>query len=368
MKYIVQMVFLLFALISASCGQTTKNTPAKTPVALGKIYQLPPDTDGVVPNTNPPLTTKLMNDYIMIIQWHFEMHFTDTELREYKEILIADWNKDETARTNIKNASIYADQLRAKSLSDINSEQYSRKSQDIMDGGYAALIDNWKPTSLRGNIKKQAAEGEKECVFLWNKINDYEKPIGEGKVFVSNFSKKYIDAAAEWIAYKINVVANKQLIVLDEEKRAQMGKMILEAWNKEQAEKKIEYDWGNIEGMLSEASTYWNYLRLTKKFSLDSYITNYNKLSTVADWGKQVLFFCPAVKPYAEQRIKELQDYAAKMSDAEWQLEFQRLNMEANMSKQILQQMKNDMVRSHVLMLNIIEGDNRWEVRETKTY
>jgi hypothetical protein len=367
-KYILQTAVSVLLTAVTSYGQNPGTTNQKKLVALGTIYQLPKDTDAVIPRTNPALFKNVLNDYIQIIEWHFEMRFTDAEKKQYEQLLIEDWNTDETARKNIKNASVYANELRAKDIYSVNTEQYNRLSRDIFDCGFEGLTDNWQPSSLRGNIKKGASKGQKEEVFLWNKIIEYEKPITEGKVFVSKFTQKYIDAAAEWMAYKINVVANKQLIVLDEQKREQMGKMIMAAWKKEEAEKKSEYAWGNVQAMLSEATTYWNYLRLTKRFSLDSYITNYNKLSTVADWGKQVLYYCPAVKPYAEQRIKELQDYAAKMSDAEWQLEFKRLNMQANMNKQAFQEMKNQMVRSHVLMLNIMEGYDKWEVKETKTY
>ncbi len=369
-------IVLIFSLNQSCAGQSQKKDLAgagypatnTTPVALGKIYQLPEDPDRLVPNTNPALSKRVLDDYIMIIQWHFEMRFTDAERKEYEKILVDDWNKNETARRNIQEASVYANQLRTKDPYTANNEQYSRVNNDIFDCGTEGLLNEWNPKSLRGNIKKGASRGEKESVFLWNKIQSYEQPIGEGKIFVSKFSQKYIDAAAEWIAYKINVVANKQLIVLDEEKRNQMGKMILAAWNKERAASKSEYEWGNVQAMLSSASTHWNYLRLTRRFSLDGYVTNYNKLVTLADWAREAVYYCPAVKPYAEMRIKELQDYAAKMSDAEWQLEFQRLNMQANLSKQAFQQMKNDMVRAHVQMLNIIEGYDKWEVKETKPY
>jgi hypothetical protein len=367
------LVTALFAVSLSCCGQkqTGKLPVSSVPVALGKIYQLSVSDDtSLVPNTNPVLRKKIMNDYIMVIEWHFEMRFIPEERLRYEAILTEDWNKNEKGneRDNIKNASVYLHQLRPKSWYDLFSEHSNRVNNDIFDCGMEGLTANWQPKSLRGNIKKGAADGNKECIFLWNKILAYETPVAEGKVFVSKFTQKYIDAAAEWMAYKINVVANKELIVLDEEKRKQMGKMLLDAWNKEQREKKSDYEWGNVQALLSEASTQWNALRLTRKYSLDNCITNYNKLSTVADWAKQVVYYCPAVKPYAEMRLKELNDYAKKMSDAEWKLEFQRLNMQMNMSNQVFQQMKNDMVRSHVLMLNIIEGYDKWEVKEVKPY
>jgi hypothetical protein len=373
MKHNLSFLFIVSALLIhfTSCGQKQNGAGApkkSTPVALGKIYQLPQEPDGIIPNTNPPLSKIVLSDYIMIIQWHFEIRFTDAERKQYEQILINMWNNSEKDRKDIQNTSVYANQLREKDLNSINAEVFSRQNLDIMDCGMEGLLQNWEPNSLRGNIKKGASNGDKESVFLWNKITTYEQPVAEGKVFVSKFTQKYIDAAAEWIAYKINVVANKQLIVLDEEKREQMGKMIMAAWNKEKAEEKSEYNWGNVEAMLSEASTYWNYLRLTKRFSLDAYITNYNKLVTLVDWAKQVIYYCPAIKPYAEQRIKELNDYAAKMNDTEWQLEFQRLNMQANMNNQVFQQMKKDMLHSHVQMLNIIEGYDKWEVKETIKY
>jgi hypothetical protein len=365
--YIITGLLVSFFCFTA-CGQNKKTGANKTPVALGKIYQLPAELDGIVPNTNPTMQKSMLNDYIMQMEWHFELHFTNAERKTYEAIIIDMWNSSDRLRGNVNFWVNDIRELRQKSLNDVNAECFSRQNRDIFDCGMEGLLSQWNPNSLRGIIKKAARDGDKECVFLWNKITAYEQPITEGKIFVSKFTQKYIDAAAEWIAYKINVVANKELVVLDEEKRAQMGKMIMAAWDKEQAEKKSDYEWGNVQSMLSSASTYWNYLRLTKSFSLDSYITNYNKLSTVADWGKEVVYYCPAVKPYAEARIKELQDYAAKMSEVEWQLEFKRLNMQADMSKQVFQQMKNDMVRSHVLMLNIIEGSDRWEVKETKTY
>jgi hypothetical protein len=373
MKSKIYLVLILHCLLAhlSSCGQN-QNASAKPksiiPVALGKIYQLPAEPDGVVPNTNPAMQKSMLNDYIMQIEWHFEIHFTNEERRTYEKIIIDMWNNDEKQRSDINFWVNDVRQLRQKSLGDVNAECFRRQNSDIFDCGMEGLLGTWNPTSLRGGIKKGAQSQDKESVFLWNKITQYEQPVAEGKVFVSKFTQKYIDAAAEWIAYKINVVANKQLIVLDEEKREQMGKMIMTAWKKEQAEQKSEYEWGNVQAMLSSASTYWNYLRLTKRFSLDSYITNYNKLSTVADWAGEVVYYCPAAKPYAEQRIKELKEYAAKMSDAEWQLEFKRLNMQMDMSKQVFQQMKNQMVESHVLMLNILEGYDKWEVKEVKTY
>jgi hypothetical protein len=370
-NYIIKLLLPLLFCSTVSCGQTPKVGVNKTPVALGKIYQLPSEPDGVVPNTNPIMQKSMLNDYIMQMEWHFEMRFTDAERKTYEQIITDMWNSSEKLRVNIKFWADNTQQLRQKDLGAVNAECSSRQSRDIFDCGMEGLLNEWTPNSLRGIIKKAAQTGDKECVFLWNKITTYEQPVAEGKVLVSKFTQKYIDAAAEWMAYKINVVANKQLIVLDEEKRRQMGKMIMAARNKEQAEQKSEYEWGNVQSMLSSASTYWNYLRLTKQFSLDSYITNYNKLSTLADWAKEVVYYCPAAKPYAEQRIKELKEYAAKMSDAEWKIEFMRLNMQADLSKEAFRQMRNSMVEAHVLMMNITEPGNsgyRWEVKETKTY
>jgi hypothetical protein len=147
--------------------------------------------------------------------------------------------------------------------------------------------------------------------------------------------------------------------------------MILAAWNKEENSKKSEFAYGNVESMLMQASTYWNTLRLTGKYSLDSYTTNYNKLSTLADWAKEVIYYCPAVKPFAEARIKEYANYASNMSDSEWKIEFMRLNMQADLSKESFRQMRNSMVEAHVNMMNITEPSNsgyRWEVKETRSY
>jgi hypothetical protein len=358
---------MLFITIT-SCGQKTKIPVNKTPVALGKIYQLPVESDGIVPNTNPAMQKSILYDYIMQMEWHFEMRFTDEERKFYEQIIIDMWNSSEHLRGNINFWAKNIQDVRAKSWFNIFMDLSSRTNSDIMDCGMEGLLNNWTPSSLRGIIKKAAREGDKECVFLWNKITAYETPIVEGKVFVSKFTQLYIDAAAEWIAYKINIVANKEFIMLTEEKREQMKKMILEAWNKEQGQKKSEYDYGNVQAMLLQASTNWNTLRLTKKYSLDSYTTNYNKLSTLADWAKEVVYYCPAIKPFAEARIKEYADYAANMGEAEWKLEFQRLNMQAATTNEGFRQMKNDMVRHHVQMLNIIEGYDKWEVKETKTY
>lgn len=355
-----------------SCGQTNLKPPVnKTPVALGKIYQLPAPQDGIVPNTNPAMQKSILNDYIMQMEWHFEMRFTDAERKTYEKIIIDMWNNNEKERANIIYWAKDIQAIRAKDWFSIFMELSSRVNSDIMDVGMSGILDNWNPNSLRGIIKKGAKDGDKECVFLWDKIITYETPIVEGKVFVSKFTQQYIDAAAEWIAYKINLVANKEFIILTEEKREQMKKMILEAWNNEQAGKKSEYDYGNVQAMLLQASTNWNTLRLTKKYSMDSYTTNYNKLSTLADWAKEVVYYCPTVKPFAEERIKEYTEYAANMSEAEWKLEFQRLNMQADMNKQAFQQMKNDMVRHHVQMLNITEPRNsgyEWVVKEPISY
>jgi hypothetical protein len=373
MKHKLSMLFTVSVLLIhiASCGQN-RNTPNqpknKIPVALGKIYQLPQETDGVVPNTNPTLSKSVMNDYITYIEWHFEMKFTAEERKEYENIIVDMWNNNEKDRADIKNTALYTQELRKKDWYTLFSEHSGKVNGEIMDLGMEGLLSTWNPTTVRGRVKKGAQTGDKESVFLWNKITEYESPIAEGKVFVSKFTQKYVDATAEWMAYKMNVVANKEFIVLDEEKREQMKKMILNAWNKEQSEKKQPYDYGNVEGMLMQATTNWNTHRLTKKYSLDSYITNYNKLYTLAEWAKEVVYYCPDLKPYAEQRLKELNDYAAKMSDAEWQLEFQRLKMQADMSKQAFQEMKNQMVKSHVLSLNILEGYDKWEVKETIRY
>jgi hypothetical protein len=377
MKFIIPGILLPCILLISlySCGQNKNNgtgvntvSKNKTPVALGKIYQLPAEPEGIVPNTNPAMQKSILYDYIMQMEWHFEMRLTDAERKAYEQIVTDMWNSSEHLRGNINFWAKNIQDVRAKSWFDIFMDLSSRTNSDIMDCGMEGLLNNWTPSSLRGIIKKAAKDGDKECVFLWNKITAYETPIVEGKVFVSKFTQLYIDAAAEWIAYKINVVANKELIVLNEEKREQMKTMILAAWNKEQTEKKSEYEYGNVQAMLSQASANWNSLRLTKKYSLDRYTTNYNKLSTLADWAKEVLYYCPAVKPFAEARIKEYADYAANMGEAEWKIEFMRLNMQADMTKQVFQQMKNDMVRNHVQMLNIIEGYDKWEVKETKTY
>jgi hypothetical protein len=380
MKLIIPGVLLSTILLVSlySCGQNKNNgtgvnavSKNKIPVALGKIYQLPAEQDGVVPNTNPAMQKSILYDYIMQMEWHFEMRLTDAERKTYEQIITDMWNSSERLRGNINFWAKNIQDVRAKDWFSIFMELSRRTNSDIMDCGMEGLLTNWTPNSLRGIIKKSAKEGDKEGVFLWDKITAYEMPVAEGKVFVSKFTQQYIDAAAEWIAYKINVVANKELIVLNEEKREQMKTMILAAWNKEQTEKKSEYEYGNVQAMLSQASANWNSLRLTKKYSLDSYTTNYNKLSTLADWAKEVLYYCPAAKPFAEARIKEYADYAANMGEVEWKIEFIRLNMQADMTKQVFQQMKNDMVRNHVQMLNITEPANsgyRWEVKEVKSY
>jgi hypothetical protein len=365
----IQILCTVFLFFNFSCkAQTQKNTK---PVALGKIYQLPQQQDGIVANTNPAMQKSILHDYIMQMEWHFEMRFTDAERKTYEQIIIDMWNSSERLRGNINYWAKDIQTVRAKDWYGIFTELSSRTSSDIMDVGMEGLLNTWNPSSLRGIIKKAAREGDKECVFLWNKITTYETPIMEGNVFVSKFTQLYIDAAAEWIAYKINIVANKEFIVLNEEKREQMKAMILAAWNKEQEGKKSEYDYGNVQAMLLQASSNWNSLRLTKKYSLDSYTTNYNKLSTLADWAKEVVYYCPAIKPFAQARIKEYADYAANMSEAEWKLEFMRLNMQADISKESFRQMKNSMVEAHVNMMNITEPVNsryRWEVRETRSY
>jgi hypothetical protein len=365
---IVNMSFLLVFLNFCCIAQTQQNLK---PVALGKIYQLPVKQDGVVPNTNPAMQKSILNDYIMQMEWHFEMRFTDAERKVYERIIVDMWNNNEHQRNNINYWVKDIQTMRNKDWYTIFNELSSRNNSDIMDVGMSGLLGNWQPKSLRGIIKKAAQEEDKECVFLWNKITTYETPIMEGKVFVSKFTQLYIDAAAEWIAYKINVIANKEFIVLTEEKRAQMKIMILAAWNKEENSKKSEFAYGNVESMLMQASTYWNTLRLTGKYSLDSYTTNYNKLSTLADWAKEVIYYCPAVKPFAEARIKEYANYASNMSDSEWKIEFMRLNMQADLSKESFRQMRNSMVEAHVNMMNITEPSNsgyRWEVKETRSY
>jgi hypothetical protein len=359
----------VFLLLNFSCkAQTQRNIK---PVALGKIYQLPAEQDGIVPNTNPAMQKSTLYNYVMQMEWHFEMRFTDAERKTYEQIIIDMWNSSERLRGNINYWAKDIQTVRAKDWYAIFMELSSRTNSDIMDVGMEGLLNTWNPTSLRGIIKKAAKEGDKECVFLWDKITTYETPIVEGKVFVSKFTQQYIDAAAEWIAYKINVIANKEFIVLTQEKREQMKTMILAAWNNEQSEKKSPHGFGNVQAMLLQASTNWNTLRLTKKYSLDSYTTNYNKLSTLADWAKEVVYYCPAIKPFAQARIKEYADYAANMSEAEWKLEFMRLNMQADMSKESFRQMRNSMVEAHVNMMNITEPVNsgyRWEVRETRSY
>jgi hypothetical protein len=365
----IQILCTVFLLFNFSCkAQTQKNTK---PVALGKIYQLPEQQDGIVANTNPAMQKSILYDYIMQMEWHFEMHFTDEERYTYEQIIIDMWNSSERLRGNIIYWATDIQSIRKKDLFSIFMELSSRTNSDIMDVGMSGILGNWNPSSLRGIIKKSATEGDKEGIFLWNKITTYETPIVEGKVFVTKFTQQYIDAAAEWISYKINVVANKEFIVLTEQKREEMKTMILAAWNKEQEGKKSEYDHGNVQAMLLQASSNWNSLRLTKKYSLDSYTTNYNKLSTLADWAKEVVYYCPSVKPFAQARIKEYADYAANMSEGEWKVEFMRLNMQADMSKESFRQMKNSMVEAHVNMMNITEPVNsgyRWEVRETKSY
>jgi hypothetical protein len=363
------LIVLMIVFLNFSCKAQFQKI-AK-PVALGKIYQLPAEQDAVVANTNPAMQKSILYDYIMQMQWHFEMRFTDAERKTYEQIIIDMWNSSERLRGNINYWAKDIQTVRAKDWYAIFMELSSRTNSDIMDVGMEGLLNTWNPSSLRGIIKKAAKEGDKECVFLWNKITAYETPIAEGKVFVSKFTQQYIDAAAEWIAYKINMVANKEFIVLNEEKREQMKTMILAAWSKEQNGQKSEYDYGNVQAMLLQASSNWNSLRLTKRYSLDGYSTNYNKLSTLADWAKEVVYYCPAVKPFAQARIKEFADYAANMSEAEWKLEFMRLNMQADMSKESFRQMRNSMVEAHVNMMNITEPVNsryRWEVRETRSY
>ena len=362
------IVFLSFINLIAlpACGQQ----PAK-PVALGKIYQLPVQQDGIVPNTNPTMQKSILHDYIMQMEWHFELRFTDAERKKYEQIIIDMWNSSERQRGNINYWVKDIQEIRAKDWYSIFSELSTRTNSDIMDVGVSGILTTWTPRSLRGVILKSAKEGDIEGVFLWDKITKYETPIVEGKVFVSKFTQLYIDAAAEWMAYKINVVANKELIVLNEEKREQMKTMILTAWKNEQAGKKSESEFGNVQAMLLQASTNWNSLRLTKKYSLDSYVTNYNKLNTVADWAKEVVYYCPAIKPFAQARIKEFADYAANMSEAEWKVEFVRLNMQADLSKESFRQMRNSMVEHHVNMMNITEPVNsryRWEVKEVIRY
>jgi hypothetical protein len=209
MKFLIPGILLPAILLVSlySCGQNKNNgtgenvvSKNKTPVALGKIYQLPAEPDGMVPNTNPAMQKNMLNDYIMQMEWHFEIHFTNEERRIYEKIIIDMWNSDEKQRSDINFWVTDVRQLRQKNLGDVNAECFSRQNRDIFDCGMEGLLTEWTPNSLRGNIKKAAQNGDKECVFLWNKITTYEQPVAEGKIFVSKFTQKYIDAAAEWMA------------------------------------------------------------------------------------------------------------------------------------------------------------------------
>ena len=335
-----------------------------TPVALGTIYHLPEKPSESVPGTNPVMMRNALEGYISVIEWHFEMRFTDAERKEYEQILIKDWNTRPTAQKNINDAYDYLNDLKKLSPNDLSTTFYNRKSVENWDILNEGML-NQPPKGLRGIIKKLAAEGNPEGVFVWKKINEYEKPLAAGNSYNKPLTRKTIDATTEWLAYQINSVANKEVFVLDDEKRQQMEQVILERWNKEVKGTDVIANAFTI--WLNGNVFNWQTLRIKRQYSFDQFITNYNKLSRMVDWANVAVYYCPSVKPYAEQRVKEYKDYAAKMNDREWQLEFYRLQQEMKMQNMVFEAIKRQQLESHVLTLNILERNDsqyHWVIKE----
>lgn len=362
---IFALIGVILFFVNFSFSQKTKpQQNSNLQVALGKIYQLPEESDQLIEGANPSVTRKVFYGYIRIVEWHFEIRFTDAELKRFERILVKQWNANATARENIKSSYTYLNKLKTMSRDELSTEFYNRRSSENLD----ILRENdsdYTPKGLRGTYKKLAANGNEEGVFVWNKITEYETPSVKRNYFHKPLNRKHIDATTEWVAYQINVVANKEVFVLDDEKRRQMEDLLLAEWKKLTS--------GNGSSSDSLALTFqlnvsrWQYLRIHRGFSFDEYRTNYGKLSAMVDWAKNALYYCPSIQPYAEQRVKEYRDYAAKMSDAEWNFELNRLKSQMKMQNMAIEAMKRQQLEYHALNLNILEPSNskyQWVIKE----
>ncbi len=123
-----------------TCAQMVKK-PA-VPVALGDIYQPKQTAEAPVPGPNPVLMQTVLNAYIGVIEWHFEMRFTPAEWKEYKKILIDMWNNNEKDRKDINNTYTCYTQLMQMSDNDLNTAQHNGRSADSMDIGMEGILSN----------------------------------------------------------------------------------------------------------------------------------------------------------------------------------------------------------------------------------
>ncbi len=348
--------------------------------SLFVLGQTTPANDKVLVNSNPPLTEKVLNATIDFVEWHFEMRFTAVQREKYQNFLIEDWKKGGNEIKNMNGAFQFMESLKQKNWLDIAKFHSDQKQVDSIELSTEEMLNNGQVhgSGIRAGMRKMAKKGDAEHIWLLKTINDYEKPLaGNGNIYSSLF-RRQIDGTTEWIAFKMNNVAGKTVIELNDATRLQMEQMILKNWNdnKNNADK-LSYFRGWLDSNVAE----WLVWR-AGQYSFTQRQTPFQRKKELVEWGQSVLPYSAEMKPFVEKRIKEYKDYVAKMPKSEvesevaimrqtnqaFQAKMAQMQAEGRMMQQTFAQVRSSLLDSHVVNLNIAEnignGGYVWQIKK----
>lgn len=342
--------------------------------------------------------------YIKFYEWHFELRLNPEQRQRFRELIIEDNNRNRlgnalTEKSDFMTAfaqknwmelySLHSDmknidtieQATEDSTNGRGSEEYIDPLIELYTGKKAAPHAEGN-SKIYGNgtaamVRRAAKDGARSAQFLLDAVRDYQKPIlGDGSFSTSLFNRD-IDATFEWMAVRSVMVAGKRVVQGDDQERAAFKQNVISSWN---AVKDNPEQLGRYRDWLKSNVTDWLMWR-GADYSFFARQTPFGQKEQLARWGAEIAALSPAMKPYADQRMREYRDYVAKMPDAEIKREYELKQRTDTEFKIRMQKMQNDMKSTaqtfavmrqgllglHVANLNIAEniGNSgfRWEVR-----
>jgi hypothetical protein len=277
-------------------------------------------SDIVVPNSNPPITQQMVENYLKAWEWIFSLRMTPDERSKYQSLLISDL-KNGNLLKDVRALNEQVEGAKAKYREFSISETHYKQSLSFRNDrlNYNLNTQNLdKENSPWVDTLREARKGYASSMFLVRKIEDYDRVAVEDDRLRFRLYQKELDALFEWTNYRMKMVSGKK-VDDSEAERQKMQQKIIGILNDRRTS---DEDKRKLFGLAQSALNSWLSWRVVDYNFYDRF-TPYQRKEQLVEWAVQMAEMFPEAKVYLAQRQKEYADYVNKMPPAELKAEYE---------------------------------------------
>jgi hypothetical protein len=311
----------------------------------------------------PLLTESMLDGYVGLMEWYFELRFSPDERAQYDAFLIDDWRTNPTYRENILAGGRRLQAIRAQAFLQASSERASARASGAQEQAMLQMLGGGgAPRELRNVIRASAAGGQAESQFLLRTIESHERPLVQTRDrSAMPFTRQHVDALTDLLVFRANAVAGRRVIQSTEAMRDQMRRFLVEYWNANPTRHAELSLW------LSGSRTSWQVIQHAGSRWPSQAMTPYQLRRELRSWADQVSTWFPALRDIARVRVDEYTAYVARMPVAEMAMELQLQSQRFALDASAVTSLRSQLVKQHAVNLNGIEGIGGGRVWEYRT-